>query len=70
MLATFSFVTIGLIFGKKDLAFLYENEQWAGFFLYIALLSIGLVLVVLYDLGVTIPTPIEPIQKLIEFFIE
>ena len=29
-----------------------------------------LVLVVLYDLGVTIPTPIEPIQKLIEFFIE
>jgi hypothetical protein len=34
--------------------------------LYLVLLSIGLCVLVLHDLGVKIPSPAEPIKKLVE----
>lgn len=69
MLVTVIFVIVGFIFGAIDLVPLYKNEQWVSFFLYITLLATGLVIAVLWDFGVAIPSPAEPIKKAVEFIL-
>ena len=67
MLITLSFIIIVSVFATQDIKPLYKNEEWVSFFLYIALLSFGLIIAVLSDLKVPIPNPVDPIQKAIEF---
>ncbi|NLO92872.1 MAG: hypothetical protein GX389_01275 [Clostridiaceae bacterium] len=66
---TLTFTIFGSIFAKKDLVPLYKNEEWVGFFLYLALLCLGLTIAILSDFKVQIPNPIDPIRKLIEFIL-
>lgn len=69
MISTISFIIIGCFYGVSDLQKLYRTEEWTGFFLYIILLSIGLVVAILLDFEVEIPNPAPAIRKLVEFIV-
>ncbi|HWS30433.1 MAG TPA: hypothetical protein VN512_10035 [Clostridia bacterium] len=43
-----------------------KEESVKANVLFLALLSVGLCVLVLYELGVKIPSPAEPINKLVE----
>lgn len=69
MLTTVSVVIVGFIFVIIDLIPLYQNEEWGSFFLSGSLFASALIIAVLIDLKVEIPSPAEPIKKIVTFII-
>lgn len=67
MITTLNVVIIGLVFVIIDLIPMYQNKEWISFFLSVSLLIISLILVVLIDLKVKIPSPSEYIEKIVTF---
>lgn len=67
MLTTLLVVIIGFIFIIIDLIPLYQNEEWVSFFLYGSLIVIALTTAVLLDLRIDIPSPTQPIGKIVTF---
>ncbi|NLB79749.1 MAG: hypothetical protein GX796_13180 [Clostridiaceae bacterium] len=64
---TFSTVILVFLFVIIDLIPQYQNEEWTSFFLSGSLLVIALIMAVLMDLKVEIPTTTEPIKKVVTF---
>jgi hypothetical protein len=62
-----SVILVGFIFAIIDLVPLYKEEQWVSFFLYVTLLGIALIIGILLDFKVVIPSPAEPIKKIVSF---
>lgn len=69
MYVTFSILIIGSMFVIMDLIPLYRNEEWAGFFLSGTLLLFSLILGLIMDLRVEVPSPADVMQKIITFII-
>ncbi len=67
MITTLNVVIIGLVFVIIDLIPMYQNKEWISFFLSVSLLVIALILVVLIDLKVKIPSPSDYIEKIVTF---
>ncbi|NLO99309.1 MAG: hypothetical protein GX386_03330 [Clostridiaceae bacterium] len=67
MITTLNVVIIGLVFVIIDLIPMYQNKEWISFFLSVSLLIISLILVVLIDLKVKIPSPSDYIEKIVTF---
>lgn len=67
MLTALSVIIISFIFVIIDLIPQYQNEEWASFFLSGCLWLIALIIAVLINLEVEIPTTTEPIKKIVTF---
>lgn len=67
MLITLSLIVVSFIFVIIDLIPLYQKEEWVSFFLYSAILVVALITAILLDFKVEIPSPTEPIKKIVTF---
>ncbi|NLM74515.1 MAG: hypothetical protein GX187_00260 [Clostridiaceae bacterium] len=50
-----------------DLIPIYRDQQWKAFFVYCFFLTIFLILAVLMEYNVKIPSPAEPIRSIVSF---
>lgn len=64
-----SILIISPLFVIIDLIPLYRKKEWAGFFLFGIMLVFSIVLAVIMDLRVDVPSPAEPIKRIITFIV-
>ncbi len=66
MIYTLSVVILVFVFVIIDVVPKYKKKEWVSFFLCVSLLVISITIAVLMDLNVEIPSPSEPIKKVVK----
>lgn len=69
MFVTLNVIIVSVIFVIIDLIPLYRKEEWVSFFMYGTILAFAIVIAVLMDLRIDVPSPSEPIKSIVMFFL-